>query len=142
METKMRVQTVLVVEADPSIRTLFDDVLGAEGYRVQVQEQGALSVEHVAATHPDLLVLELMTGAAPGMLALIEALRQRPATAAVPIIVSTTSPLLLEQHGVALRRLGCRVLLKPFALDCFLEMVSQQLVADAPAFCSHHALTQ
>jgi CheY-like chemotaxis protein len=130
-EERMSVPTVLVVEADPSIRTLFDDVLRSEGYQVALLEPGAVSVPQIADSSPDLLLLELAPGNAVQTLALIAEMQREPATTALPVVVSTTNPLLVEQHGAALRQLGCGTLLKPFDLDCLLSTVSQQVVAAA-----------
>ncbi len=123
----MPVPTALVAEADPSIRKLFEDVLRIEGYRVQLMEQGALSTSRVVAARPNLLMLELMPGSAIQTLALIEETQQQPETTTLPILVTTTYPLLAEEHRTALHRLGCATLLKPFDLDVLLGMVSQSV---------------
>jgi DNA-binding response OmpR family regulator len=120
----MGVPTVLVAEADSSIRKLFEDVLQTEGYQVQLAEQSALNPSRLAVTRPDLLLLELMPGRALQTLALIEATQRQRETTTLPILVTTTSPLLAEQHRAALHRLGCATLLKPFDLDDLLGMVS------------------
>lgn len=123
----MGIPTALVAEADPSIRKLFEDVLRIEGYRVQLMEQGALSTSRVVAARPNLLLLELMPGSALQTLALIEATQRQPETTALPILVTTTNPLLAEEHRAALHRLGCATLLKPFDLDVLLRMVNQHV---------------
>lgn len=125
----MHTPTVLVVEADPAIRALLAEVLHGEGYQVTLLEPGALSVSSIAATNPDLLLLELMPGNAVPALSLIEEVQRGPAYADLPILVSTTDPCLSKQHRAAFQRLGCRTLLKPFDLDYLLAMVCQQLVA-------------
>jgi DNA-binding response OmpR family regulator len=128
LEEAMDLPTVLVAEADPSIRKLFEDILCSAGYQVQLTEQGALSASQVVAARPDLLLLELMPGSARQTLALIEATQRQPETVALPVLVTTTIPLLAEQHRAALHRLGCGTLLKPFDLDELLGMVRQQVV--------------
>lgn len=139
----MRRSTVLVVEADQSIRKLFEDILRMEGYRVRALEQEALGLPRIAAAEPDLLLLEITSATATQTLALIEELRQQPATATLPILLSTTNPLILERYGLGLHQLGCAVLLKPFELDELLRTVSQYLMAAeypllTPAIAARH----
>jgi DNA-binding response OmpR family regulator len=126
----MSVPKVLVVEADPGIRKLFDDVLCSEGYCVELMERRAVSPCRIAAARPDLLLLELMPGTADQTLALIAEVRGQ-ASAATPILVSTTDPLLVQRHGQELHQLGCATLLKPFDLDELVETVSQHIAATA-----------
>lgn len=129
MKCRTPARTVLVVETDPAIRMLLAEVLRGEGYHVTLLTPDMVSRSSVAAADPDLLLLELLPGCADRTLELIEALQDEPANASLAILVLTTDPLLAAQHGGALRRLGCRTLLKPFDLDCFLALVSQQLIA-------------
>lgn len=132
----MGVPSVLVAEADPSIRKLYEDVLGNEGYQVQVTEQRGLSTSRVVAARADLLMLELMPSSALQTLALIEAILRQPETAALPIVVTMTNPLLETQHRAALQRLGCSTLLKPFDLDELLRMVSRHVMPNlCPPAC-------
>lgn len=126
--------TVLIAEADLGIRTLLSDVLGMEGYQVQLQNQSMLSISSVAAARPDLLVIELMPATAMHTLALITELQWQPAIGGLRILVITTSPLLVKQHGAALSQLGCTVLLKPFDLDDLINTVKQQPMADQYRF--------
>lgn len=127
----MRVPTILVFEADPAIRTLFDEVLRNEGYRVALLEPGDVSAPTIADVRPDLLMLDLAPGSVVQTLALIAEVQRGPATLTLPILVSTTDPLLFEQHGTALRWLGCSTLLKPFDLERLLATVSRQVTAAA-----------
>ncbi|MGV9313642.1 response regulator transcription factor [Streptomyces sp. NPDC003691] len=52
--------TVLVVEDDPSIRTLLTSALGAAGYAVASAADGAEAVREAAGQRPDLIVLDVM----------------------------------------------------------------------------------
>jgi DNA-binding response OmpR family regulator len=130
MEQYMGIPTVLVAEADLGIRALLSDVLGMEGYQVQLWDQPALSSSSVAAARPDLLVIELMPATALRTLALLTEIQRQPAIGGLRILVITTNPLLVTQHGAELRQLGCTVLLKPFDLDDLINTVKQPLMAD------------
>ncbi len=126
----MHMPTVLVVEADPAIRKLFDDVLRLEGYQVELIEPSGLSAARVAAAQPNLLLLELTAHNTSAVLALMGELQRLPATAGLPILVSTTLPLLLERHRAALRRFGSGTLLKPFDLDDLLDTIGRQVLIE------------
>jgi DNA-binding response OmpR family regulator len=55
---------VLIVEDDPAIRTLLEDVLRDSGYTVASAESGDEALDQMRARHPDLVLLDLML---PGM---------------------------------------------------------------------------
>jgi DNA-binding response OmpR family regulator len=129
LEARMRSPKVLVVEADPGVRALIGDVLCAEGYQVQLLGPDRLSMSAIAAAQPDLLVLELLPSNAMRTLAFIKELHHQPATAGLPILVSTTLPLVLEHHRAALCGFGCTTMLKPFDVDDLLGRVGQRITA-------------
>lgn len=123
----MGLSTIVVVESDPSVRHLFDEVLQDEGYRVQLLEPPALCSGRLAAAAPDLVLVEITPLTSGAVLACVGQLRRRPEMAQTPVVVSTTDYRLIGRRAADLRRLGCGVLLKPFALDTFLEVVSMSL---------------
>ncbi|HMQ33764.1 MAG TPA: hypothetical protein PKD53_23730 [Chloroflexaceae bacterium] len=129
----MRQTTIVVVESDPSVRHLFDEVLHDEGYRVRLLEPRALCPSRLAAAAPDLVLLEITPATTPEVLALVGLLRRRPDTAQLPVLLSSTDHRLLEQRATELCRLGCDPLHKPFGLDDLLDVVSANLRRAAPA---------
>ena len=52
--------TILVVDDQPSVRTLLADYLTAAGYRVTVAENGRAALDAVRAEPPDLVLLDIM----------------------------------------------------------------------------------
>lgn len=58
------VQTILIVEDDPSISTLIDYNLKQAGYRTLTAMDGPSALDAAAGHHPDLILLDLML---PGM---------------------------------------------------------------------------
>ena len=54
-----RVQPVLVVDDDPAIRELIEQVLSDEGYAVLTAEHGAAALEIVASTTPAVILLDM-----------------------------------------------------------------------------------
>lgn len=123
----MRQSTIVVVEADPAVRHLFDEVLHEEGYAVRLLEPRALCPGRLAAAAPDLVLLELTPANTPVVLSLLGQLRRRPDTAHLPVLVSSTDHVLLARRAAELGRLSCGLLPKPFGLDDLLQVISENL---------------
>ena len=60
----MSKNTVLIVEDEEDIRTLLEYNLGKEGFSVTAVESGEQGLQHAIASHPDVIILDLML---PGM---------------------------------------------------------------------------
>jgi len=82
------VSHLLVVEDDPDIAELMRHYLDRAGHAVTVLASGADVMRRIQAIRPDLVVLDLMLPGVDGLL-VCQALRQEPATAAIPIIIVT-----------------------------------------------------
>jgi DNA-binding response OmpR family regulator len=80
---------VLVIEDDPAQRRLLERMLGARDFRVLTAADGEAGVEIAAASHPDLIVLDVMMPRLNGYQA-CRALKGNLGTAAIPIIMLTT----------------------------------------------------
>jgi PAS domain S-box-containing protein len=93
-----RPPTALVVDDDPDIRVLMQDLLGEEGFRVREAENARAALDVLAEEKPDVLLLDLMM---PGMdgFALIHEVRRRPPFADLPILVVTGKELDEQERG-------------------------------------------
>ncbi len=104
---------ILLVEDEDSIRTIAEMSLGmVGGFEVRACASGAAALEVVGAFEPDLMLFDVMM---PGMdgPALLAAMRQRQATAAVPVIFFTARTQ--REDVEALLALGAlEVIAKPF----------------------------
>ncbi|MFW6060096.1 MAG: response regulator [Phycisphaeraceae bacterium] len=80
--------SILVVEDEQDLLELLRYNLEREGYDVRVATTGEDALTRAAEATPQLILLDLMLPAMDG-LAACRALRRRPATAAVPIIMVT-----------------------------------------------------
>ncbi len=79
---------VLVVEDDRDIADLIAHTLRKAGYTVETLANGSAVMPHVRANAPEAIVLDVMLPGLDGML-VCQALRNEPATAAIPIIMLT-----------------------------------------------------
>ena len=78
--------TLLVVEDDPEIAATLTDVLGDEGYAVQVLDTAVGVLGPIACLRPHAILLDLALPYRSGA-ALLADLKADPATAAIPVIV-------------------------------------------------------
>ena len=115
----MKEGRVLVVDDEPMVRDTLGQVLSDEGYVVDLAVDGETALERVHATRPDAILLDLMM---PGMNGrqFLQALRDEPAYAGVPVMIMTAV------HGLEISAtLGAsEVVEKPFNVDELLNKVA------------------
>jgi DNA-binding response OmpR family regulator len=111
---------VLVVDDEPMVRETLGQVLSDEGYVVDLAVDGETALEAVRAARPDAILLDLMM---PGMNGrqFLQALRDEPAYAHVPVLIMTA----VHGLGVNLATLGAsEVVEKPFNVEELLNKVA------------------
>ena len=116
----MKEGRVLVVDDEPMVRETLGQFLADEGYVVDLAVDGQMALDRVHAARPDAILLDLMM---PGMNGrqFLQALRDEPAYAAVPVLIMTAV------HGleVNLATLGAsEVVEKPFNVEELLNKVA------------------
>lgn len=115
--------TVLVVDDDPDIRDTIADVLGDEGYPVELASNGreALDVLGTGEAKPGLILLDLMMPELDGWGFMAE-VEKVPRLAAIPVIVFSAHSVNAEAVS-ALKVRG--FLRKPLRLHELLELVGR-----------------
>ncbi len=90
-------RAVLVIDDDPALRSLLEDTLGAQGYRVTSAPDGERGMELAARWQPDVIVLDLMM---PGLTGfdVVTRLRERSDSRDLPIIIYTVKDLTPEER--------------------------------------------
>jgi two-component system response regulator RegX3 len=78
-------RTILVVEDEPTLRETLAEALEAEGYQVVQAGDGRTALARFRATHPDLVLLDLMLPELSGL----EVARQIRTESSVPIVMLT-----------------------------------------------------
>jgi CheY-like chemotaxis protein len=115
---KTIVHTVLVVEDEEDLREMMRDALELNGYSVVTAEEGGDALKKLAQIeHVCLVLLDLLM---PGMNGwdFFAELRQRPAFAAIPVVVHSSAP---DQAPAGVTR----VLKKPMGLERLLGVVHE-----------------
>lgn len=81
---------ILVVDDDPSVRTLVRDVLEVEGYEVDVAEDGFAALRRIEASRPDCVVLDIMMPGIDGH-AVLQRIRGGDGGAGLPVVMLTAA---------------------------------------------------
>ncbi len=104
---------ILVVEDHEDNRRILRDLLGAAGYEMIEAHDGAQALATVAASKPDLILMDVQLPGIDGY-EVTRQIKADPALAAIPII-AVTSYALSGDHGKA-RAAGCDdYVAKPFS---------------------------
>jgi len=90
-------RTVLVIDDDPKAVQLFGAYLDSAGFRVLSAFGGEEGIALALHRHPDLIVLDLMMPEVNGF-DVVEALKNSPAAAAIPVIVVTAKEITPEDR--------------------------------------------
>lgn len=114
---------VLIVEDDPSIGCLLEDVLTEEGYSTELVVNGQRALEVVQDRSPHVILMDLMMPVLDGVTA-TRLLKSDPKTKDIPVIAMSagTNLRLHAEHLPADDALP-----KPFDLDTVLMTVSSVL---------------
>jgi two-component system, OmpR family, response regulator len=113
---------VLVVDDAAEVRMLLQVLLELEGFSVTSAADGPAALAAAAAERPDVVLLDVQLPGLDGP-AVLRALRDRPATADLPVVFLTGAPPEASGDLLALGATG--VLHKPFDADT----VAAQLAA-------------
>ncbi len=91
-------ETILVVDDEASNRELLEAILLQEGYTVLLAEDVPRAIAAIHASHPDLVLLDLMMPGIDG-LELCRALKRAAVSANIPVIVVTAMPAELAREA-------------------------------------------
>lgn len=124
----MASQRILLVDDAAETRTfLAESVLAPEGYEVITADNGATALQLALESLPDMIIADYLMPEMTG-LELLEALKQQGLN--VPFVLITAEGS--EALAVRAMRLGVRdYLIKPFAIDDFLETIRRITAEDA-----------
>jgi len=127
---------VLVVDDEPSIRTLIAAALHAQGYRVFQAADGVQAIDIAVTYRPDLILLDVALPLLSGH-EVCRRLRRTPATASTPVLL--LSGIASSAGAEEARSLGAQgVIAKPFALASLVRRVASELRRPAVAVPANH----
>jgi DNA-binding response OmpR family regulator len=119
---------ICVIDADASFRKLCGTLLKDEGFECDFVSDFVGAPAFVAATRPDLVIMDLALGEDVDGVAILRELKSRGgATPDVPVLICSAARQLVGRHGALLEELGCETLDKPFSLDDLLGAIDRCL---------------
>ncbi|MGK7900102.1 MAG: response regulator [Hormoscilla sp.] len=126
---------ILVIEDEPPVRTNLLKLLEAEGFEVKGAENGSAGVSLAIQQVPDLILCDIMMPELDGH-GVLEALRQNPATAAIPFIFLTARASRSDwRQGMELG--ADDYLTKPFTRDELLAAIATRLKKQEAAMAKY-----
>jgi CheY-like chemotaxis protein len=121
-------KTILVVEDDVTMRELLSLHLTRAGYAVRVAGNGIEAGHAVLGITPDLIITDVRMPHMSGF-ELVEALRQDPAMADIPVIFLTIEG---ESYDRGARLGALEYLAKPIRVEVLLQKVAKHLPVTPP----------
>jgi len=115
---------IVVINDNPEFLELMSAILDDDaGYDVTLFDGQQASIEAIASTRPQLIVIDLLLGGASGW-EIATLARADERLADVPIIVCSADVTALRDRADELERIGSvHVLAKPFGIDELTELV-------------------
>ncbi len=123
---------VAVIEGDPVIAMLMDELLTDEGFQTHLRPEPQGAAQFIRMLAPDLVILDLWLKDRGDGWRVLDQLRHDRRTQAIPVIVCSGDTAMMQEQEAKLRADGCELLVKPFALADLLALVNAQLEASRP----------
>ncbi len=125
---------ISVVNDNADFLELMSAILDEDaGYDVSLFNGQRAGIGEIAATEPDLIVVDLLLGGASGW-EIVTLARSDERLADVPIIVCSADVTALRDSAAELEQIGnVHVLSKPFALDEMTDLVERLIGQAVPA---------
>ena len=125
---------ISVLNDNPEFLELMSAILDEDaGYEVTLFNEEATSVDELAASKPDLIIVDLLLGGASGW-EIVALSRADERLAHIPIVVCSADVGGLRDRADELERIGnVHGLAKPFGIDELTELVERLVGRAAPA---------
>jgi DNA-binding response OmpR family regulator len=118
---------IALVDDDPAVLGLLEDLLSGEGYRTLTLSEGREAFARIAHERPDLVILDLWMEEQDTGWAIYDALHAHDATARIPIIICSADITALRERITEIETHGDAAVEKPFEITNLLDHVDQLL---------------
>jgi CheY-like chemotaxis protein len=122
-EQDMTATRILVVDDDPTIRSVLEALLEDEGFAPAIASNGREALESVATSPPALVLMDIMMPVMDGVEA-VRQLKSNPETATIPVIAMSAGFILRESIS---ELLADSIISKPFDLDALIATIHANL---------------
>lgn len=128
MENSESRKRIFVVNDDPAILDLFQDLLSEEGYEVILdrfnRKTGEL-LDTIREVQPDLVIMDFIIGGEASGWQLLQVTQMDRSTRDIPVIVCTGAVKQVTELSAHLDGMGVNVVIKPFDIDHLLDIISK-----------------
>jgi len=115
---------IALVDDDPHILRLLDDLFDQEGYRTLAIQEGAAAHATIARERPDLVILDLWLERRGTGWAIYDQLRTHAATADIPILICSADVATMREHAPDIAAHGDAAIEKPFDIAALLATIT------------------
>ncbi|MCA1725399.1 MAG: response regulator [Thermomicrobia bacterium] len=123
---------IALVDDDPHIVMLLDDLFSEEGYRTLAISAGADAYTTIAREQPDLVILDLWMEQQDTGWTIYDRLRADDATARIPVVICSADVGTLRERTAEIAAWGDAMIEKPFDIEALLALVSGLLGNSSP----------
>lgn len=118
-------KTLLVIDDDESILSIFTMVLQHKGYTVIPAPSGEAGLELARQRHPDLILTDMNMPGTSG-LEVLKCVKADPELAAIPVVLITGDEEITSANKEG-ESLADGILVKPVSLDALVRCVEEKL---------------
>lgn len=126
----MPAPTIMVIDHEPVLRALFNEILTEAGYQVDLYPYGSPARAELQRARPALIVLDYRPGDEPVVERLLRTRPQGPA-GPIPVLLCSTEAAALAADPRWSQPCAIAICPKPFNLDDLLGIVATQLAQGA-----------
>jgi CheY-like chemotaxis protein len=127
---------IAVIDNSAAIRTMFALIARFEGWTIAGYSYREVSLAIIQELKPDLIIVDFIEQRIGEGWELLQLLKMEKSTATIPIIISTTMPMLPpDMQGYLVAR-GISVVRKPFDVEDFISIVRQVLNGESALLLS------
>lgn len=120
----MTAKNVIIVEDDPQLGLLTREIISSIGIQTRLVDDGALALQAIAETQPDLVILDMHLPNVSGA-EILSRLRADPALKDTKVLISTADTAMIEANETLAN--GCIV--KPFDMKQLIDAVRSQIAS-------------
>ncbi len=128
---------ITILNDNPEFLELMSELLDGRDYETVALEAETTNADELAATTPDLLIIDLRLGSGEAFMTgweLVLVAKMHPVLKSVPVILCTGDAQFIRERGDEIRRAaGVHPILKPFRLDEMETLIARLLGAPEPA---------
>ncbi|HST05627.1 MAG TPA: response regulator [Chloroflexia bacterium] len=118
---------IFVADDDKDLSELIRTLLEDDGYSVTMLKAVSNAYEEIAASLPDLLILDITLEHPDVGWLVLDKVKLDPATFDIPVIICSAAISAIRDNQDRLKRLGCFVVEKPFDIDELLTVTARAL---------------